>query len=157
MPFWSGDVCWNSFHRSRARSRHVTDKRMLLTLLCVSCEKVDNGQTRSNTIAAQELACHQGHTAVCSLYSWIVAVYGLNKFRVIISPSRWPHGVTLVCGHSLAGMVASNPARGMSLVSAVCCHVHCDGPIPRPGESDRVCVCVLQCQNWTIILCTNNE
>ena len=51
----------------------------------------------------------------------------------------------VVYGRSLAGFVASNLARGMSLLSVVCCHVQCDGPIPRPGESDqaraRMCVC----------------
>jgi len=55
-----------------------------------------------------------------------------------------------VCGRSLAGMAGSNPSGGIDvsyLVDVVCCQVRslCDGLIPRPEESYRVCVCVRVC------------
>jgi hypothetical protein len=48
-----------------------------------------------------------------------------------------------VCGRSLAGIAGSNFARGflcLSLVHVVCRGL-CDGPIPHPGGSYRVCMC----------------
>ena len=55
-----------------------------------------------------------------------------------------------VCGHSLAGIVGSNPAENMgclSVVSVVCCHVE----VSASGRSlvqrylPSVCVCVSEC------------
>jgi hypothetical protein len=48
-----------------------------------------------------------------------------------------------VCGRLLAGIVSSNPAGAwLSLVNFVFAgRGLCDGPIPRPEESHRVCVC----------------
>jgi hypothetical protein len=50
-----------------------------------------------------------------------------------------------VCGSSLAGIASSNHAAGIS-VSCDCCVLSgrglCDGLIPLPEESYRVCVCV---------------
>jgi hypothetical protein len=50
-----------------------------------------------------------------------------------------------VCGGSLAWMAGSNPAGGTD-VCCECCVLSgrglCDGPIPRPEESYRVCVYV---------------
>ena len=31
--------------------------------------------------------------------------------------------------------------HGQVSLSVMFCHVQCDGPIPRPGESDRACLC----------------
>ena len=48
-----------------------------------------------------------------------------------------------VCGHSLAGIAGSNPAGGMDVCREYCVLLGrglCVGPIPRPGESYRVCV-----------------
>ena len=52
-----------------------------------------------------------------------------------------------VCGRFLPGIAGLNPAGCMdvlSLVNVVCCAGTglCDWPIPRQGESYRVCVCV---------------
>ena len=55
----------------------------------------------------------------------------------------------LACGRSLAGIEGSNPAGAWMFVCCECCvlsgKVNCDGPIPRPEESHRVCVCVFYC------------
>jgi hypothetical protein len=51
-----------------------------------------------------------------------------------------------VCGRSLAGITGSNPTRGMDvcLLWRVSGTGPCDGPIPRPEESYRLCVvCVI--------------
>jgi hypothetical protein len=55
-----------------------------------------------------------------------------------------------VCGHSLAGIVGSNPVDGMDV--CLLCLVSdiglCEWPIPRPQESYRVCVSsVISCNN----------
>jgi hypothetical protein len=51
-----------------------------------------------------------------------------------------------VCGRSLAGIASSNPAGAWMSVSCECLVLSgrdlCDGPIPRPEESYRACVCV---------------
>jgi hypothetical protein len=47
-------------------------------------------------------------------------------------------------GFSLAGIAGSNPAGGFVYCSG---RALCEGPIPRPGESCRVCVCVIRCNN----------
>jgi hypothetical protein len=50
-----------------------------------------------------------------------------------------------VYGRSFDRIACSNPASGMD-VSCECCVLSgrgfCDGPIPRPEESYRICVCV---------------
>jgi hypothetical protein len=64
-----------------------------------------------------------------------------------------------VCGRALAGIVDSNPNGGMDFF--VYCTVFvlsgrglCDGPIPRPEESYRLC-CVFECDHVKIkSLCT---
>jgi hypothetical protein len=52
-----------------------------------------------------------------------------------------------VCGCLLARIAGLNPA-GMS-ASCECCDLSdsglCDGPITRPEESYRVCVCLMEC------------
>jgi hypothetical protein len=44
-----------------------------------------------------------------------------------------------ICGRSLAGIVGSNPVRGMDVSVVECCVLSetdlCDEPIPRPEES----------------------
>jgi hypothetical protein len=52
-----------------------------------------------------------------------------------------------VCGQSLGGIVGSNPAGGMDVCVSCECRVLsgrglCDGPITRPEESCRMCVCL---------------
>ena len=53
-----------------------------------------------------------------------------------------------VFSSSLAGIVGTNPVRGMD-VRCECCVLSggglCDGPIPRSEESYSVCVCVCVC------------
>ena len=55
-----------------------------------------------------------------------------------------------VCGHLLLGVAGSNPAGGAWM--SVCCECSLfsgthlsEGPITRPDESYRVCVCVTEC------------
>ena len=53
-----------------------------------------------------------------------------------------------VCSRSLARIAGSVAwIAYASVVNVVCCVGRglCDGPIPRPGESRRVCVCVCVC------------
>jgi hypothetical protein len=54
-----------------------------------------------------------------------------------------------VCGCSHAGIVGSNPAGGLDIVSSKYFVLSggglYDGPIPRPENSFRVCVCVCVC------------
>ena len=61
-----------------------------------------------------------------------------------------------VCGHSLVGIAGSISACGIS-GSCECCllsgRVFWDGPIPRPGGSYRVCVCVFV--SLSVIRCNN--
>ena len=65
--------------------------------------------------------------------------------------SRYPHGLSLGCSRSFAEIAGSNPARGhgsLSIVSVVLSgRGLCDGPIPRPEDSYRVCtrMCVIEC------------
>jgi len=56
---------------------------------------------------------------------------------------------TWVCGRSLAAIAGSNPTGGMNVcVLWVLCVVRsfCEGPIPRPEESYRVCLYVIECE-----------
>jgi hypothetical protein len=56
-----------------------------------------------------------------------------------------------VCGQLLAGLAGLSTAGGHGCLSLVseCCILSgrglCEGPIPRPEESYRVCVCVCVC------------
>ena len=67
-----------------------------------------------------------------------------------------------VCCGSLAGIAGSSPAGVWMSVCCECCVLLgrglCDGPIPRPKESYRVCVCVIECdQVQQVTLHTCNE
>jgi hypothetical protein len=52
-------------------------------------------------------------------------------------------------GRSRAGIMGSNPVGSMGSVSCECCFLSgkciCNGPIPRPEESCRMCTCVIEC------------
>ena len=71
---------------------------------------------------------------------WFPKVRHLWPIPVAARSKAW------VCGHSLAGVVGSNPAvvgLSLSIVGVVCCKVEvCDGLIRRPEECYRVW-CVL--------------
>jgi hypothetical protein len=63
-----------------------------------------------------------------------------------------------VCSCWVAGIAGSNPARkDMDVCFCECCVLSgrglCDGPISRPEESYRVCVCVL----LSVIMRKNNS
>ena len=67
------------------------------------------------------------------------------------------HPKAWYCGPSFAGIAGSNPAGGAWMsVSCECCVPVtglCNGPIPCPGESLRVCVGefnVIRCCNSTV-------
>ena len=73
-------------------------------------------------------------------------VWDLN-FELVVDEcrSQWPRLLkAYVCGRSLAGIVGSDPDEGMECCE--CCMLSerglCNGPIPHPEESYRVCVCV---------------
>jgi hypothetical protein len=58
-----------------------------------------------------------------------------------------------VCGRPLAGTAGSNHAGAQIFVSCEYCVLClCDGPIPRPGKSYRVLVCV----SLNVIKCNNH-
>jgi hypothetical protein len=63
-----------------------------------------------------------------------------------------------VCGRSLAGIASSIPAGGRGCSSFKCCvfsgRGFCDGPIPRPKDSYRLCVSV--CVSLSVIRCNND-
>jgi hypothetical protein len=63
---------------------------------------------------------------------------------VPISVALWSK--TYVYGSSLAGTAVSNNANARMSASCEACLLSsrglCDGPIPRPKDSNRVCVCV---------------
>jgi hypothetical protein len=58
-----------------------------------------------------------------------------------------------VCDRSLAGIAGSNPVGVWMFVCCDCCVLSgkglCDGPIPPPGDSYRLCVChrVIKCNS----------
>jgi len=65
-------------------------------------------------------------------------------------------GCPWVCGCSLAGIVGSNPAGSMGVLFL--CFVLsgrglCNSPIPRPGKTYRVRVCVRVC--LCVCICVN--
>ena len=64
-----------------------------------------------------------------------------------------------VCGCSLAGIARSNPARAWVSVTCDYCMLSgrglCNGPIPRPEESNRVYVCV--CVLLSVIIYNSNS
>jgi len=72
-----------------------------------------------------------------------------------IETCSWPIQVAALseanaCGRSLFGTAGSNPAGGTEVsLSYKCCVLSegglCDGPIPRPEQSTRWCVCVRAC------------
>jgi hypothetical protein len=70
--------------------------------------------------------------------------------RVVVSRSQWPRGLW---GGSAAvhllGLRIRIPLYAWMSVCCECCvlsgRVLCYGPISRPEESDRVCVCVFAC------------
>ena len=74
--------------------------------------------------------------------SKITVLYILMQLVPVATQSKaW------VCIHSLAGIVGSNPARGMdvSVVRIVCCHVEvCDRLITHPEQSYQL---------WCVIMC----
>jgi hypothetical protein len=61
-----------------------------------------------------------------------------------------------VCGRLLAGIASSNYAGDMDVYcecSVLSGRGPCDGPIPCPEESYRVCVCVCACARVYVIEC----
>jgi hypothetical protein len=66
-----------------------------------------------------------------------------HKFRRSIGTRADPSG------RCRAGIAVSNPAGSMNSVSCECCVLSgrglCDGPIPPPEESCRMCACVTEC------------
>jgi hypothetical protein len=67
-----------------------------------------------------------------------------------------------ICSSSFAGIVGSNPRRGhgyLSHVNDVCCEGGglCDGTIPHPEESYRLClyVCIIECDQVQQKPCTH--
>jgi len=87
---------------------------------------------------------------------WLTAKFILSKLRT--------HSKTSVCSHSTAGNGVSNPTGVygyLSLVNVVYCVDRglCDGPIFRPEESYRMCLCVyhLVSSGATITLYTYSD
>jgi hypothetical protein len=84
-----------------------------------------------------------GRVIAVSKPAWLNVLL-MNMYTPIPVAVRSKHWV---CGCLLAGIAGSNPAGGMNVCE--CCVLSgrglCDGPIPRPEESYRVCVCVAEC------------
>jgi hypothetical protein len=79
-------------------------------------------------------------------HTLLIATEDLIDPNAIKNMAAWSEA--LVCGGSIAGNMASNPAGVMSVCFE--CRVLsgrglCDGLITRPEESYRVCVCVCVC------------
>jgi hypothetical protein len=56
-----------------------------------------------------------------------------------------------VCGRSPTGIVGSNPVGGKDVCVLLGTGL-CDGPIPRPGGLNRMCVCLTACDLETPIM-----
>ena len=89
-------MCWNSFHRSRAHRRTVTQVAVSRISACslLSAESAvrkvitGNRDGRSGAVSVTKV------TQLSLRYTnWTVAVYDADKFSFTISPSRWPQSV----------------------------------------------------------------
>jgi hypothetical protein len=87
------------------------------------------------------------------VYTPVKIIIGLNSqtIQLMLPQLAIPvaaRSKTWVCGQALAGIVGSNPTRGMDgcllWVSVLSGRGLCDRPIPRPEEPYRM-VCVVEC------------
>jgi hypothetical protein len=116
--------------------------------------------TTQNDLSTLMMVLQRTETCSCVAINWIVVLAGRTMHLSILifkhSRSRWPCG--LRCRSAAARLlglrVRVSPGAWMSF-SCECCLLSgrglCDGPISHPGESYRMCVCVIECdqvQQW---------
>jgi hypothetical protein len=97
----------------------------------------------------KNIQVHHGHSELelyLRVYKQIFIVYVVENvlapIPVAARSNAW------VCGRSLVGIASSNPSWGMGVFRVL--SGLCDGQIPRPEESYRVCALV------SVIRCNNN-